>query len=73
MVTMSTLLEVSDIINPVAQIANTHNNSAVNKLVGKQEFEYKINKNLSFTNRLSYNYAAVDDKSFLSASMVWGW
>ena len=40
------LLEVSDIINPVAQIANTHNNSSVNKLVGKQEFEYKIN-NLS--------------------------
>jgi TonB-linked SusC/RagA family outer membrane protein len=58
------LLEVSDIINPVAQIANTHNNSSVNKLVGKQEFEYKINKNLSFTNRLSYNYAAVDNKTF---------
>ena len=36
----------------------------VNKLVGKQEFEYKINKNLSFTNRLSYNYASVDNKTF---------
>ena len=58
------LLEVSDIINPVAQIENTHNKSMVNKLVGKQEFEYKFNENLSFTNRLSYNYASVDDKSF---------
>lgn len=58
------LLEVNDIINPVAQIENTHNNALVNKLVGKQEFEYKINKNLAFTNRLSYNYASVDNKSF---------
>lgn len=58
------LLEVSDIINPVAQIENTHNLAKVNKLVGKQEFEYKFNKSLSFTNRLSYNYASVDDKSF---------
>jgi TonB-linked SusC/RagA family outer membrane protein len=58
------LLEVNDIINPVAQIENTHNNALVNKLVGKQEFEYKINKNLAFTNRLSYNYSSVDNKSF---------
>jgi len=58
------LLEVSDIINPVAQIENTHNLAKVNKLVGKQEFEYKFNESLSFTNRLSYNYASVDDKSF---------
>ena len=58
------LLEVSDIINPVAQIENTHNNSKVNKLVGKQEFEYKFNENLTFTNRLSYNYASVDGKTF---------
>ena len=33
-------------------------------MVGKQEFEYKFNESLSFTNRLSYNYASVDDKSF---------
>ena len=58
------MLEVSDIINPVAQIENTHNLAKVNKLVGKQEFEYKFNESLSFTNRLSYNYASVDDKSF---------
>jgi len=29
------LVEVSDIINPVAQVVNTHNNALVNKLVGK--------------------------------------
>ena len=36
------LVEVSDIINPVAQIENTHNQALVNKLVGKQEFKYQI-------------------------------
>ena len=36
----------------------------VNKLVGKQEFAYDILPNLTFTNRLSYNYAIVDSKSF---------
>ena len=56
--------EVSDIINPVAQIENTYNRSLTNKLVGKQEFELKILDNLSFTNRLSYNYAIVDGKTF---------
>ena len=58
------LEEVSDIINPVAQIENTYNRSFTNKLVGKQEFEIKILDNLSFTNRLSYNYAIVDGKTF---------
>ena len=58
------LAEVSDIINPIAQIENTHNQSLVNKLVGKQEFAYDILPNLTFTNRLSYNYAIVDSKSF---------
>ena len=58
------LVEVSDIINPVAQIENTHNEALVNKLVGKQEFSYKFNDNLTFNNRLNYNYALVDNKSF---------
>ena len=58
------LVEVSDIINPVAQIENTYNRSFTNKLVGKQEFEIKILDNLSFTNRLGYNYAIVDGKTF---------
>ena len=60
---------MGDIINPVAQIENTHNRALVNKLVGKQEFECQINDDLSFTNRLSYNYAMVDSKSF--NPLVW--
>ena len=60
----SYLEEVSDIINPVAQIINTHNQALVNKLVGKQELGYKFNEDFTFTNRLSYNYALVDNKSF---------
>ena len=63
------LEEVSDIINPVAQVENSHNRSFVNKLVGKQEFAYNILDNLTFTNRLSYNYAIVDSKSF--SPLVW--
>ena len=76
------LVEVSDIINPVAQIANTHNEALVNKLVGKQEFSYKFNDNLTFNNRLNYNYASVEASSaalaaffaslaFFFASLSW--
>lgn len=58
------LEEVSDIINPVAQIENTHNNAIVNKIVGKEELVYDINEYFSLTGRLSYNYALVDAKAF---------
>lgn len=65
----SYLEEVSDIINPIAQMANTFNNSKVDKLVGKEELEYTINDQFTFTNRVSYNYALVDDKVF--SPLVW--
>lgn len=65
----SFLEEVSDIINPLAQIENTHNQSKVDKFVGKEELSYKFNDNFTFTNRLSYNYALVDDKVF--SPLVW--
>lgn len=58
------LEEVSDIINPIAQIENTYNSSIVNKIVGKEELEYKINENFTLNGRLSYNYALVDAKVF---------
>jgi TonB-dependent starch-binding outer membrane protein SusC len=58
------LEEFSDIINPVAQIANTYNDARVNKFVGKEELTYKINKNFEVTGRAGYTYAIVDDKSF---------
>lgn len=58
------LEEVSDIINPIAQMQNTYNSSRVNKFVGKEELVYDILPNLSFTNRFNYNYALVDGKTF---------
>lgn len=63
------LEEVADIINPLAQIDNTFNWSVVNKIVGKEEFEYDILPELTFTNRLNYNVALVDNKAF--SPLMW--
>jgi TonB-linked SusC/RagA family outer membrane protein len=60
----SYLLNVSDVINPFAQIENTYNDSYVNKLVGKQELEYEINEQFTANARVGYNYAIVDYKEF---------
>jgi TonB-dependent starch-binding outer membrane protein SusC len=60
----SYLEEVSDIINPLAQIANQYNWSWADKFVGKEELVYEFNENLSFTNRYNYNYAQVQSKVF---------
>ncbi len=60
----SYLEEVSDIINPLAQMENTHNQAVVNKFVGKEELAYKVNKYFTFTNRFNYNFALVDAKTF---------
>ncbi|MEQ9186857.1 MAG: TonB-dependent receptor [Cryomorphaceae bacterium] len=65
----SYLEEVSDIINPIAQMENTFNRSRVDKIVGKEEFTYTFSDDLTFTNRISYNYALVDDKTF--SPLVW--
>lgn len=67
--TYTYLTEVSEVINPLAQIANTYNEARVNKLVGKQELTYKINNNFELTGRAGYNYAIVDDKAF--NPLVW--
>ena len=60
----SYLEEVSDIINPVAQMENTFNYAWVNKFVGKEELAYDVTDDLTFTNRFNYNYASVDNKVF---------
>lgn len=65
----SYLEEVSDIINPVAQIENTHNYALATKFVGKEELVYEFNDNFSFTNRFNFNHATVDGKSF--SPLVW--
>lgn len=61
--------EVSDIINPIAQMENTYNTSWVDKIVGKEELVFEINDNFSVTNRVTYNYALVDNKVF--SPLVW--
>jgi TonB-dependent starch-binding outer membrane protein SusC len=58
------LEEVNDVINPLAQISNSFNRADVNKLVGKEELTYEVNKNFQVTGRAGYNYAIVDDKNF---------
>ncbi len=58
------LEEVTDIINPIAQMENTYNTSFVNKFVGKEELSYELYPSLSFTGRLNYNFALVDQKVF---------
>ena len=65
----SYLEEVSDIINPIAQMENTHNEARVNKFVGKEELAFKVNKHITWTNRFNYNYAAVHSKVF--NPLVW--
>jgi TonB-linked SusC/RagA family outer membrane protein len=62
--TYTYLEEFSDIINPLAQMANTFNESKVNKIVGKQEFTYKVNNHFDATARIGYNYANVGSKVF---------
>lgn len=65
----SYLEEVSDIINPVAQIENQYNFSSADKFVGKEEFVFEINEHFMFTNRFNYNYSLVDSKVF--SPLVW--
>jgi len=60
----SYLEEVSDIINPIAQMENIYNDNNVNKIVGKEELVYEINENFTLTGRIGYNFALVDAKAF---------
>jgi len=60
---------VADIINPVAQIENTFNETTVNKLVGKEQLTYTINDNFKVTGLAGYNYAIVENKVF--NPLVW--
>jgi TonB-linked SusC/RagA family outer membrane protein len=63
------LMEFNDIINPLAQMANTYNYTNVNKIVGKQELTYSINDHFELSGRAGYNYAILDRKTF--NPLVW--
>jgi TonB-linked SusC/RagA family outer membrane protein len=65
----SYLDNVADIINPLAQLQNTYNDSWVNKLVGKEEISYEIDEHFTLVGRAGYNFAMVDFKAF--NPLVW--
>lgn len=60
----SYLEEFSDILNPIALMANTFNESFANRIVGKEELTYYINDNFEIAGRAGYNYVTVDNRSF---------
>jgi TonB-dependent starch-binding outer membrane protein SusC len=60
----SYLEEFSDILNPMAQIANSWNANYVNKFVGKEEVTYTISDAFEVAARGTYNYGLVDGKTF---------
>ncbi|TAD98756.1 MAG: SusC/RagA family TonB-linked outer membrane protein, partial [Bacteroidetes bacterium] len=55
---------IGDVINPIAQMANTYNNASTNKVVGNLGLDYQITSELSFSARAGYSYALVESKGF---------
>jgi TonB-linked SusC/RagA family outer membrane protein len=55
---------LSEIFNPLTQLADTYNKSNTNKLYGKLELTYTPIKNLNLTSRYGYTYTNVVGKSF---------
>ena len=55
---------IGDVINPVAQMANTYNNASTNKVVGNLGLNYEITPELSLSARAGYSYALVESKGF---------
>ena len=54
----------NEVINPIAQIANTNNNTDVHKIGGSFGLTYDINDHFSVSSRFQGNYAEVDGYSF---------
>lgn len=55
---------IGDVINPIAQMANTFNDAAANKVVGSLGLDYQISNALSVSARAGYNYAVVNSMNF---------
>ena len=53
-----------EIVNPLASMENTYNDSKINKLFGKLVFKYEPLNNLTLTSRLGYIFANRVGKSF---------
>ncbi|GAA4645318.1 TonB-dependent receptor [Pontixanthobacter gangjinensis] len=55
----------NEVINPVAQIANTFNDTEINKISGVGGLEYTLWDKLTAKTQFQFNYSEVDGKSFL--------
>jgi TonB-linked SusC/RagA family outer membrane protein len=53
-----------EVINPVAQIANTYNNSQVDKITGTAGLAYEFFDHFKAEGRYQFNYSEVRDNSF---------
>ena len=58
----------NELINPLALINNTFNETKVNRYTGKVELEYEIIDNLKATGRYNFNYSQVDNRAFYPLS-----
>lgn len=58
-------LELSEVHNPLTDLANTYNKDLGNKLYGKFEFQYSGIKNLTLTSRFGYTKYNDNAKSFI--------
>lgn len=54
----------AEVINPVAQIANTYDTSMINKISATLGLEYTLFNDLSIQSRFQYNHADVDTNIF---------
>ncbi len=55
---------ISEIVNPLTQLANVFNKSNTNKLYGKIELQYNLLKNLKITSRYGFTNVDISNKSF---------
>ena len=55
---------ISEIVNPLTQLANVFNKSNTNKLYGKMELQYNLLKNLKITSRYGFTNVDITNKSF---------
>jgi len=55
---------ISEIVNPLTQLANVFNKSNTNKLYGKLELQYNLLKNLKITTRYGFTNVDITNKSF---------
>ena len=58
----------SEIVNPLALIDNTNNQTKVNRFTGKVELQYEVLENLKATSRFNFNYSDVVNRQYFPIS-----